>query len=63
MLGGFIPIQDRGQLFAEIAKTRQVKRCPGASEEAAADGSNVFSEEERRELDCEESHRATGALD
>ena len=63
VVGGFIPIQDRGQVFAEIAKTRQVKRCPGASEEAAPDGSNVFSEEEQRELDCVEDHRATGPIE
>ena len=61
--GGLIPIQDRGQVFAEIAETRQVKRCPGASEEAAADGSNVFSDEEQKELDCVDSHRATGPLE
>jgi phospholipid/cholesterol/gamma-HCH transport system substrate-binding protein len=61
--GGLIPIEDRGQAFSEIAETRAVKRCPGASEEPAADGSNVFSEEEQKELDCVEAHRATGPLE
>jgi phospholipid/cholesterol/gamma-HCH transport system substrate-binding protein len=62
VVGGFVPIQDRDQAFQEIAKIRQVKRCPGASEEAAPDGSNVFSEEEQRELDCVDAHRATGPI-
>ena len=42
------------------AKRNQFKRCPGASEERASDGSNVLSEEEQRRLDCQESARATG---
>src|SRR5687767_4453426 len=57
-----LPLPDRANAFREIAKLRQVKRCPGASEEAAADGSNVWSEEQQKELDCVESHRATGAI-
>jgi len=38
----------------------QFRRCPGSAEEAADDGSNVFSEAEQEELDCEESARGTG---
>jgi len=60
--GALIPPEQRGELFKQLARTRQVKRCPGASEEPAADGSNVFSEEERSELDCNEEHRATGPI-
>ena len=60
--GSLLPEQ-RVSSFRSIARLRQVKRCPGAAEEPAADGSNVFSEEERRELDCEEGHRATGPID
>jgi phospholipid/cholesterol/gamma-HCH transport system substrate-binding protein len=41
----------------------QYKRCPGAAEEPAADGSNVWSAEEQEELQCEESARATGAVE
>ena len=41
-------------------KRNQFKRCPGAAEERAADGSNVWSAAEQRELDCDESDRATG---
>ncbi len=41
-------------------KRGQFKRCPGSSEEAADDGSNVFSAEEQQQLDCDESARATG---
>ena len=51
----------RGEVFKRLAKTEQYKRCPGASEDVLPDGSNVYSAEERRELDCEESARATGA--
>jgi hypothetical protein len=63
VLGGLIPIQNRDDVFQSIAKLRQVKRCPGASEEAADDGSNVFSGEEQAELDCIDSHRATGPIE
>jgi phospholipid/cholesterol/gamma-HCH transport system substrate-binding protein len=63
IIGGQIPIQDRDDAFADIAKLRQVKRCPGAAEEAADDGSNVFSPEEQAELDCVEGHRATGPIE
>jgi phospholipid/cholesterol/gamma-HCH transport system substrate-binding protein len=41
-------------------RTGQFKRCPGSAEAPADDGSNVFSEEQQRELNCEESARATG---
>jgi phospholipid/cholesterol/gamma-HCH transport system substrate-binding protein len=41
-------------------KRNQFKRCPGAAEEAAPDGSNVWSQREQQELDCDESDRATG---
>ena len=55
-----IPPELRGQTFKQLAKVNQFKRCPGASEEPAADGSNVFTEEEQTALDCLESDRATG---
>jgi phospholipid/cholesterol/gamma-HCH transport system substrate-binding protein len=55
-----IPPELRGEAFKQLAKVNQFKRCPGASEEAAADGSNVFTEVERAALDCLEEHRATG---
>ena len=38
----------------------QFKRCPGSAEAPADDGSNVYSEAEQKELDCEESARGTG---
>ena len=60
--GDLIPPELRGEAFKQLARLRQVKRCPGASEEPAPDGSNVFSEEERSELDCNEDHRATGPI-
>jgi phospholipid/cholesterol/gamma-HCH transport system substrate-binding protein len=46
--------------YRNTIRMNQFKRCPGAAEEAAPDGSNVWSEEEQRELDCVEGHRATG---
>lgn len=52
---------DRGNNFKALAKVEQYKRCPGASEEKAPDGSNVWSKEQQDLLDCEESARATGA--
>jgi phospholipid/cholesterol/gamma-HCH transport system substrate-binding protein len=52
---------DRGANFKALAKLGQYKRCPGASEEPAPDGSNVWSEAEQKALDCRESDRATGA--
>jgi phospholipid/cholesterol/gamma-HCH transport system substrate-binding protein len=57
-----LDLPDRAAAFRSIAKLRQVKRCPGASEEAAADGSNVWSEAEQELLDCRESDRATGPI-
>ena len=38
----------------------QYKRCPGAAEEPALDGSNVPSAEEAQALQCDPSHRAVG---
>ena len=55
-----LPLADRADVLKNFTRTQQVKRCPGAAEDIAPDGSNVFSEEERRELDCVEEHRATG---
>ena len=49
-----------GENLTGPAKRNQFKRCPGAAEEPAPDGSNVLSEAERRTLDCLESARATG---
>ena len=53
---------ERAQVFRNVARRQQVKRCPGASEVPAPDGSNVWSAEEQRHLDCVEGHRATGDL-
>jgi phospholipid/cholesterol/gamma-HCH transport system substrate-binding protein len=60
--GDLIPPEQRGEVFKSVARTRQVARCPGASEEPAPDGSNVWSEAEQKELECVESHRATGPI-
>jgi phospholipid/cholesterol/gamma-HCH transport system substrate-binding protein len=60
--GGLIPLPDRAAAFRNVARLRQTKRCPGASEEPAPDGSNVFSADEQKQLDCRDSDRATGAI-
>jgi phospholipid/cholesterol/gamma-HCH transport system substrate-binding protein len=49
-----------GENLTGPARKNQFKRCPGASEEPAPDGSNVLSDAEKAQLDCLESARATG---
>ena len=56
------PLDQRQELFLNSARTGQYKRCPGASEEAAPDGSNVFTPAEQGQLDCREADRATGDI-
>jgi phospholipid/cholesterol/gamma-HCH transport system substrate-binding protein len=41
-------------------KVGQYRRCPGANEEPASDGSNVLSAEEQAALDCDGSQRSVG---
>jgi phospholipid/cholesterol/gamma-HCH transport system substrate-binding protein len=45
-------------LYGPGPKTHQFRRCPGANEEPAADGSNVFSASEAGALDCDPSQRS-----
>ena len=59
---GLVGLDERQDLFVNNARTGQYKRCPGGSEEPAADGSNVFTPEEQRALDCREQDRATGPI-
>jgi len=59
---GIAPLDERQELFANTARTGQYKRCPGASEEPATDGSNVFTPAQQSELDCREADRATGPI-
>jgi phospholipid/cholesterol/gamma-HCH transport system substrate-binding protein len=51
-----------GENITGPARTKQFKRCPGAAEEAAADGSNVLSADEQQQVDCREADRGTGAV-
>ena len=62
--GPIQPFLGQGEAAAGFGppKKGQFKRCPGASEEAADDGSNVLSAEEQQFLDCDGSLRATGNL-
>jgi phospholipid/cholesterol/gamma-HCH transport system substrate-binding protein len=46
-------------LHKDSVETKQYKRCPGAAEAPAKDGSNVLSEAERQAVDCDESDRGT----
>lgn len=41
-------------------KSGQFRRCPGAAEELAPDGSNQVSADEAKQIDCNLSQRATG---
>ena len=45
-------------LYGPGPKTHQFRRCPGANELPAADGSNVFSASEAAALDCDPSQRS-----
>jgi phospholipid/cholesterol/gamma-HCH transport system substrate-binding protein len=47
-------------LYGAGPKLRQFGRCPGANEEPAADGSNVFSGDDAGALDCDPSQRSVG---
>ena len=60
LYGGVIPREQRGEALKRLLQINEFKRCPGASEAPASDGSNVWSEEEQKELDCLESDRAVG---
>ena len=60
LYGGVIPREQRGEALKRLLQIQEFKRCPGASEGPASDGSNVWSEAEQKELDCLESDRAVG---
>jgi phospholipid/cholesterol/gamma-HCH transport system substrate-binding protein len=47
-------------LYGPGPKLKQFRRCPGANELPAADGSNVFSAEEAEALDCDPNQRSVG---
>ncbi len=47
-------------LYGPGPKTKQFRRCPGANEMPAADGSNVPSASEAAALECDPSQRSVG---
>jgi phospholipid/cholesterol/gamma-HCH transport system substrate-binding protein len=47
-------------LYGPGPKLRQFRRCPGANEMPASDGSNVFSADQAAALDCDPSQRSVG---
>jgi phospholipid/cholesterol/gamma-HCH transport system substrate-binding protein len=49
--------------FGGPIRKYQYRRCPGGAEVPAADGSNVWSEEQMAEWQCEESARASGDVE
>jgi phospholipid/cholesterol/gamma-HCH transport system substrate-binding protein len=55
-----IDLPNRDQVFGQLAKIGQFRRCPGAAEQPAGDGSNVWSAAEQQAFDCAEEDRATG---
>jgi phospholipid/cholesterol/gamma-HCH transport system substrate-binding protein len=61
-LGGFSRawINLSEALYGPGPKLRQFRRCPGANEEPAADGSNVFSVQEQTFLGCDGTQRSVG---
>jgi phospholipid/cholesterol/gamma-HCH transport system substrate-binding protein len=58
----FVPLDQRFANLTKTVRADQYKRCPGASEEPAPDGSNVWSAGEMKAMDCLESGRATGTI-
>jgi phospholipid/cholesterol/gamma-HCH transport system substrate-binding protein len=68
--GGFDALGTMGRGHISLAENLggplrkyQYKRCPGAAEAPAADGSNVWSAEQMEEWQCDESARATGDVE
>jgi phospholipid/cholesterol/gamma-HCH transport system substrate-binding protein len=57
---GHIGFSESIPLPGQPVKQGQYRRCPGAAEAVAADGSNVLSEAMQAELGCQESDRAVG---
>jgi phospholipid/cholesterol/gamma-HCH transport system substrate-binding protein len=47
-------------LYGPGPKLRQFRRCPGANEPPAPDGSNVFSAGQAAQLDCDPGQRSVG---
>jgi phospholipid/cholesterol/gamma-HCH transport system substrate-binding protein len=47
-------------LYGPGPKTKQYRRCPGANEEPASDGSNVFTGNAAASLDCDPNQRSVG---
>jgi len=57
-----LPLGERGLETANAMRRGQYRRCPGASEEAAPDGSNVWSAADQKLLGCTEQDRAVGPV-
>jgi phospholipid/cholesterol/gamma-HCH transport system substrate-binding protein len=47
-------------LYGPGPKLHQFRRCPGANEEPASDGSNVFTGDQASALECDPSQRSVG---
>jgi hypothetical protein len=55
-----IPLDKRAEAYKQFMRLGQYKRCPGGSEAAAADGSNVWSADQQQAMDCKEADRSVG---
>lgn len=55
-----LDLQERGSEFLRVARTGQFRRCPGHAEVASPDGSNVYTQPELEQFDCDPAHRASG---
>jgi phospholipid/cholesterol/gamma-HCH transport system substrate-binding protein len=57
-----LPLDQRGLQNAAAVRTGQYRRCPGAAEQPAADGSNVWTPDQQKAMNCREADRATGPV-
>jgi phospholipid/cholesterol/gamma-HCH transport system substrate-binding protein len=55
-----VPLPQRGDAYKSLIRSFQYKRCPGSSEMPAADGSNVWSPDEQKALDCTSADNPVG---
>jgi phospholipid/cholesterol/gamma-HCH transport system substrate-binding protein len=55
-----VPLPNRSDAYKSQNRVYQYKRCPGASEAPASDGSNVWNQDQQNSLDCKESDRGVG---
>ena len=60
--GQQLPSQIAGEVFKNITRINQFRRCPGGGDVVAPDKSNLLSPADQQALGCTESDRAAGNL-